>query len=85
MSKGSTRGGVCARGVCAAKPATHFNVSTRRWYCVRCADLLNHWAPRLVLEAKDDSRTYEQWLESLSPDERRKAGVIPGVGNQKQN
>lgn len=40
MAKGD-QGGECNRGACKGHPATWYNHSTERWYCIRCATLLN--------------------------------------------
>jgi hypothetical protein len=36
--------GACNRSACLARPATHFNNSTRAHYCADCAYQINKWA-----------------------------------------
>jgi len=48
-SKGELRG-ECARSVCHSFPATWFNKSTRKYYCLACAVAINRTNYKDALE-----------------------------------
>ena len=38
------RNGLCNRTACQKPGATFYNISTRAWYCPKCAEAINLWS-----------------------------------------
>jgi hypothetical protein len=54
------RGGACYRGACSNQNAEWYNVSTRRWYCDRCARVINTYAGADICQRPDPTKRSDQ-------------------------